>query len=159
MNQLNFIQRVIYILKRQYGFPLIFCRLVEEHLDFDTGKKIPTTIAFQINKVIILPDSLTKKFDYDLSFIAANRNFTYGGFYDTATRHLIIDKRDLHDYEIRTDDYFIYQGERWQVALVDDFEIALVLTVRLIKGSPLQAIYPTHLDSILTLTQTVVGVK
>jgi len=153
----KFIQRVLYTLKREYGFPAVLHKITNEEIDKQTGKR---TVTIQVQKVrlaIVLPSELIAKFEFDLAYTAANRNFTYGGTYGTSTRRIIIDSRDLNNFEIELDDYFIYEGKRWQVGKIDTFEFdtGFVIYGREVKGTPRYFVQEQSVEDNLTLTEEI----
>lgn len=155
--QTQYIKRVLYTLKRGYGFPLTLLKIDEETYDKETGKRTAIIEHLKIKKAIVLPSDFTRKFDYDLAFIAANRNFTYGGFYDTSTRKIIIDATDLGDWDIEIEDYFIFDEKRWQIARVHEFELqtGFMIMGREVKGAPRYLVEEISLEDTLQLTQEI----
>lgn len=155
--QTRFIRRVLYSLKRGYGFPLTLHKIVSETYDRETGKRTAVIQIRKIRRAIILPSTLQSKFDYDLAYVASNRNFTYGGTYDTSLRKVIIDARDLGDFEIELEDYFIYNGRRYQVSKIDEFEFqtAFLIIGKEVKGTPRYLIEEIALEDTLQFTQEV----
>lgn len=93
-NVLRQISVILYRLKRLYGLPATL-RTVAETYNLETGVVTPTNTDYSINRAIILPRQSIRDFVYDLSFIAANKNFTYGGLFDGDQRAMIIDAKDL----------------------------------------------------------------
>lgn len=153
--QTRFIRKLLYTLKKNFGFPITFYTITGETLDYETGKKTPTTIYKEVKKVIVLPGDLQRKFEYDLTFVAANRNFTYGGFYDTATRRIIVDAQDLDDFKIEMGSYYIWDEKRWEVARVFDLEYktAYLIIGKLVEGTTRYMIKDINIESTLQLTQ------
>jgi hypothetical protein len=133
------IKKIIYKLKRQWGTP---ARIYRESVavDVDTGVETPTTAAVKtINRAILLPRKIRTEFSYDLSYIAANKNFTYGGFYATTDRLVLIDAVDLGDYVIAKQDYIDINNKRHVIADLDDYDegpdvIAYMLKVSSVKA-------------------------
>lgn len=157
--QTRFIRRVLYNLKRLYGFTLTFHKVSAEAYNRETGERTATIEIRKIKRAILLPTKLLSKFEYDLAFIAAGRNFTYGGTYNTSTRTVIIDARDLGDFEIEIDDYFIFEERRWQVSQIQDFEFqtAFVITGKEVKGTPRYLVEEIALEDTLQLSEAVVN--
>lgn len=122
MNRLIFIRRVLYRLKRRYGEAMDIVERVSDIVDLQTGRKTIEKRTIRVNRVIILPAMITKEFKYDLTFIATNKNFTYGGLYDTTTRNFIFDRQDLGDWVITTDQYFLFKGVRYDCQKIEDLE-------------------------------------
>ena len=93
-NVLREISAILYRLKREFGLPARL-RVVAETYNLETGEVNPTNVDYSIRRAIILPRQSIRDFVYDLSFIAANKNFTYGGLFDVDRRIIIIDAKDL----------------------------------------------------------------
>jgi hypothetical protein len=96
-NVLRQIKKVIYRLKRQYGVEVIIKTPTSRSTDYDTGVMTSTYTEYTIKRAVLLPTEILRKFVYDLSFIAANKNFTYGGMFDLSTKVMLIDEKDLAD--------------------------------------------------------------
>lgn len=158
IKQTRMIRRVLYTLKRGYGFPLTLHKVSEETYDHETGKRTATIQICKIKRAIIMPSTLQTKFEYDLAYVAAGRNFTYGGTYDTSLRKIIIDARDLGDFEIELEDYFIFEERRWQVSSIQEFEFrtAFLIVGREVKGTPRYLIESINIEDTLQFTQEIV---
>lgn len=123
MNQLRFIRDVIYNLKRDYGVKIKIINTLTSDVNRATGKKIVTRDIKIVQRAIVLPSRNQREFYYDLSFIAANKNFTMGGYVDTDERKFIVDRRDLKGMIISVgQSYLIYQDQRFDVKEVAEFE-------------------------------------
>lgn len=110
------IRKIIYALKREWGTP-VDIRRETVSTNIDTGVTTVTPVLqCSIRRGIILPRAIQTDFVYDLSFIAANKNFTYGGHFEVNNQDLLLDARDARDaigapFEIHQDD-FVYIAER-----------------------------------------------
>jgi len=157
IKQTRMIRRVLYALKRGYGFPLTLHKVSEETYDRQSGKRTANIEICKIKRAIIMPSTLQTKFEYDLAYIAAGRNFTYGGTYDTSLRKVIIDAKDLGDFEIEMDDYFIFEGRRWQVSQISEFEFktAYFIVGKEVKGTSRYFIREIALEDTLQFIQEV----
>ena len=138
----RFISNVLYRLKRRYGGSVTFHRDLEE-LDTRTGKKTVTKTVWDFKWAILLPNVLVSKFVYDLTYIASNKNFAYGGIFDTSKRRLILDSKDLGTYVPRLDDYFTFDNKRWNVTEIHDFEFntGKLIVGQLVVGAPVREIH------------------
>jgi len=96
-NTLRQIALVVYKLKRQFGIAgiLRYPDNSTSGYDITTGETTINFVDLAISRIIRLPRRNISDFVYDLSFIAANKNFTYGGYFDTNDRWFIIDIKDL----------------------------------------------------------------
>lgn len=100
-------QTVLYTLKRKYR------QFAEVWIPTKNTPNLKTGIAdrryniIELSQVIVADMSAVRDFVYDLTYIAANKNFVYGAMFDKDTRTFIIDYSDLpvgfewqQDYEI-----------------------------------------------------------
>lgn len=127
------LRRTIYILKRQVGQPMTICRSTGNTLDIETGIQSNSLVTYDIRRVILLPMSSLRSFAYDLSFIAANKNFTYGGMFDINSRIAIFSRRDVPSTFIFDQNMYVkIKDKRYEVKsptfYEDDEIIALFLT-------------------------------
>jgi len=138
----RFISRVLYRLKRRYGAKVSFHR-DSETLTLKTGKKTASKQTWDFKHAIILPNSQSQQFVYDLAYIAGNKNFTEGAIFDSGNRKLILDSKDLGTYIPQQRDYFTYGNERWNVIKVQKFELntGYVITGQEVKGSPVRDVH------------------
>jgi len=153
--QTRFIRRAIYRLKRDFGFTVTLHKITNVALNLETGTKTRTTQFKKIQRAIILPARMFRSFVYDLSFIAAAKNFTSGGFFDPDEKVIIIDWQDVRDFTIDVDDYVVYDSKQFQVVSIRAFEFdtAFFLRVRAVVGAPIDA--DLDVADNLTFTQTV----
>jgi hypothetical protein len=151
-NRLQFISKVLYRLKRRYGEPLRIIWRESSTVNRETGEKTVTHDAFTVNRAIPLPSVIQREFSYDLAYIAAGKNFTYGGFFDTSVRRFIIDTKDLPvDFEISVGQYFVFDGQRYDVKQVERFEDARAFFV---TGKQSLAVETANVQDISLTTET-----
>jgi hypothetical protein len=101
MQNIGQIKNIIYNLKRKFPTSLELHKKYSYGVDRETGKKSSKTRILKIRRAPILPAKQIPDFIYDLSYIASNKNFTYGGFFGTETRTIIIDGKDIPlDFEL-----------------------------------------------------------
>ena len=89
-NNLREITRVLYNLKRRYGKTVIFRTPLVSTANLRTGGLNRTYTSYTIKKVIKGPISLIRDI-----LKATGANFSYGGYYDTSLRALIVDLKEL----------------------------------------------------------------
>ena len=85
----------IYALKRRYGQRVIILHRISADVDLSSGLIQDTKTEVPIQRAIVLNHALKPKFIYDIGYLAANKNFTYGGEHNQITMTVIIDKRDI----------------------------------------------------------------
>lgn len=121
-NQLRYMRTVMYRMKRDYGSEIGLYHRTEGSVDYTTGRKETSHTVVKIKRAIVLPAKRSDQFVYDLSFIAANKNFTYGGIFEIGLRQVIIDGRDLPKGYVwdHPNTYVIYNNERYEIQTVTD---------------------------------------
>ena len=133
------IKRIIYKLKRQWGKTSILSRETNV-FDVDTGVETPTiTATVTVKRAVLLPRKMITDFAYDLSFIAANKNFTYGGFFGKTTRTMLIDAKDLGTYVIAKQDYVVINSRRYVVEELDKYDEGADVIAYLLRITQLEA--------------------
>jgi hypothetical protein len=121
-NVLRQVTQIIYRLKRNFGGRVVIVQTGEYTSDLKTGKSSQATVMVEVRRAPILPAKQRRDFDYDLSFIAANKNFTYGGFFDKVDTIVIVDNHDLKDQtnrpvKLSNNDKALIDG--WEYEIVD----------------------------------------
>lgn len=159
-NRLRFIRRVLYRMKRNYGLPISLYTSTPGALNLETGATSMEYTKVDIKRAIVQPARYHRDFVYDLAYISANKDFTTGGFFDTSDRRVIIDASDLPaSWEIDLNQFVIFDGRRFDIKSFYEFEegMGYILVIRELKGQDVVSI--NSVNSVLTLQQTVTGVK
>jgi len=113
-NVLRQIKQIVYRLKRNYGVNIVYTRITSSTPNVETGKIVNVLQEITIRRAIIGPARDLRDFAYDLAFIAANKNFTYGGFFDAGTRIMIVDSKDLPSgFVPNLNDYIVEDGVKY----------------------------------------------
>lgn len=156
-NLLRQIKGIIYRLKREYGLPIIVYHRIFTDTDRKTGVITERFQTLCIRRAAVLPNRRIRDFAYDLSYIAANKNFTYGAFFDPEDRIIIIDKDDLKNIPLKIDDFIIFQEKQYEVKEIREAELdqgMIVLLKAIEKARP-----PFRLvKQVLHLVQTATAV-
>lgn len=124
MKKYRFVKSVIRGLKRQYGQPITLYKITSTGtIDWTAGSVSGRTKTSQnIKKAVILPGRSTRNFNYNISYLAANKNFTYGGFYDITQRDMIIDAADLKTFVLDMDSKIRFDGSDYRIRELNEFE-------------------------------------
>lgn len=124
LNNLSFIKQTLYSLKRDYGVPLNIVWRTSSTPNLEKGTKAVAKESLMVSRAIVLPSNLERSFTYDLTFIASNKNFTYGGLYDKRHRRVLIDASDLPTgFKLEIGFFFIYNQKRYEIKVADEFEL------------------------------------
>lgn len=123
-------RRLLYRLKREYGELAHLYRVTSNVNDVRTGKIDVEYEVYKIRRTIMLPKRLTQKFSYDLTFLAANKNFQYGALYGLGMREIIIDMRDIPD-NVTPDNtwHIIYDHKRFELKDINFYDYRLAMYI------------------------------
>jgi hypothetical protein len=111
--------------------------------------------VININKVLILPTDLLRDFEYDIAFLAANKNFTFGGFFDKDKVVVAVKHRDLMGHiPVELEDHMIYLNKKWQVKKVQEYADlqCFVIEMQALVGIQYTQIFNLMSDTLLTFT-------
>lgn len=104
------ITKALYQLKRSNSSPILIQRITQTTRDPKTGNRERSIEVHEVPRAIVGGSSVLKRFVYDLSYIAANKNFTTGALFDQYDGLVIVDALDLpkgfqftHDLRIVND--------------------------------------------------------
>ena len=157
--RLDMMRTVIYRLKRAYGLPVTLHREDSSTVDLTTGKRVVTREAFTVQRAILLPTQVHKSFKYDIGYLKANSNFTYGGLFTSDTRTIIVDKKDLPPGLVLTatdNFYLVYKHKRYALKTVEELEApAWFLAVEFTGGVPTYEVHFTNTYDRLLFTEGV----
>lgn len=132
-NQVVHYRNTLYQLRQDYGTRVDVYRILYTETDPDTGVRSWLRKVYRVPHGVLLPSVLAQKFFYALSYIAANKNFTYGGAVDLKTRSLILDGRELpKDFAITSDDMIVIDNVRYAVKDSTDLDYGLGFLVTLL---------------------------
>jgi hypothetical protein len=146
------------MLKKDYGVPVKYGRLVKNQLNLDTGINSVTKEVYLIRKAIQLPTKLHRKFVQDIAYLAANKNFTYGALFDEKVSLFIVDSRDLpRGFRLNMDDFLFIGHQRLviQQAEILEHNCGWLITAKTHEGANPFEIQPVSHRSRLELQQEV----
>jgi len=121
-------RRVLYRLKREYGTKVYLYKVTSVSNDVKTGEVVKSYEVIPVKRAILLPKRLTRKFSYDLTFLAANKNFQYGAYYDLGVRDFIIELRDVpKDKTIDLGWSVVYEHRRFEMKEINFYDHRLAV--------------------------------
>lgn len=120
-NAMRVYKNILYRLRHRYGFNVkLLIKDTDPSFNPETGiESNPSDAEYIIRKVIELPRRETQDFEYDLSYIAAGKNFVYGAFYEKHDRVLVFDKFSLRN----SDDNGYYDINQCDQVIMDETSI------------------------------------
>ena len=137
MNTLRQIRNIVYELKRSHGVEATLRKRGTDTYNVRTGETTRDVTDITIRRVVVLPAKITRDFFYDLSYVAANKNFAEGGFADINKSVAIVDVRDLPSgITIDNNDSITINGNEYEVDKNDSDSIphSFMLTLKRVEG-------------------------
>jgi len=154
------LKRNLYRLKRVLGVSVDIYEVIGNTCDYETGDMSREYNIWTVKKAIFLPEDIDRKKSYDLTFLAANKNFQMGGLYEVGMRRMILDRADLPtNFEMRLHYHIIYGTNRYEIVEMQDFEEdrCYVLTLRDTKARRPEQVVTSTVNQQLTSTDTYEG--
>lgn len=148
------IRQSLYSLKKEYGGgPFLIHTYHGTDTNLDTGEKLVSETVTKLRRVISLPARLSRELVQSISQISANKEFVYGGTYDVRQRTFIIDRRDCPGLVLKDDDWFVFNGRKYEIKSIQEFEFdtAYVVVARHLAGEDSGSTYRPTITETLSL--------
>lgn len=151
---------ILYALRQKWGVPADFYKVsINQTINtIESGKKGVTREVYHISSFLTSAVDLIKKFEYDIGFLAANKNFTYGGFYEPGDRLCVLDGSLVPEgLTVEQEDYFIHDRKRYDIQRVEafDHQVGWILHLRATKNIKQYAIVHEYVYNHLTIEQDI----
>lgn len=115
-----FLRRLLYTFKRDYGTVIDYVQVVSSTPNDDTGDIRVVRKVFTV-PAVILPKQTVRKFVQDIGYLAADKNFTYGGMNDYEAVTFLVDRYDMpDDWDPALDGYINQCGRRYDRVSIDN---------------------------------------
>jgi|2_EtaG_2_1085320.scaffolds.fasta_scaffold00029_6 hypothetical protein len=159
-------RKILYSLRMRYGVKAELYKY-EEGVTFDpeTGKSgVATRTQIKLRKFVSWAAMTSEKFEYDLAYVAANKNFTYGGLFEVGDRFAIIDwpgEKLADNFEMDLSFYIVLDGVRYNIKKYEqlDHKAGFIMYLRRINEQlPHQIISRTVQHQLVISNDTIVGV-
>lgn len=137
------IRKLIYSLKRRYGFQVTLCRPTVEDFNFETGVEDIVTSFKIIKRVIPLP---SKFIDVKTETI-----------YRSGSRYILIDYNDIKIIGVEKNDIILFDGMSWRVKEIENYELDTLKVVEIIhiNGAPYIDPLNPDVEILLSISQGV----
>lgn len=151
MTKLAFVSRVVNDLKARYGVRMDYYYPTTNAFDAKSGAIGRTYTLIAIRKSLILPTNAIRDFEYDIAFLAANKNFTFGGFFDKDKIVVCVNYKDMRSHAPVLEDHVVYLNKKWMVKIVKEYADlqCYVMELQAIHGEPFVQIYNKYGESTL----------
>lgn len=153
----SFVRRTLESLSRRYGGQADLYRNTSQLVDNETGVTTYQRSVTRVRRMIKMPDDLTRKFAYDISYLAANKNFTYGGTIDQYDRIFLIPASQLSDFIPQVADWIVWDSKRYDVKFVEEFDhrAGYVLKAAAVEGNHLCQIFEFSIENDVSVEEAV----
>jgi hypothetical protein len=143
-------------MKSEYGGPITVYKLNSTNTDPKTGVKTHSRSSVFVRRAVVLPNDITRTRVQSISLVSANKQIVQGGTYDAGQRTFIIDRRDVPTWEIDQDDWIVYEGKRFDIKKVEEFEqqTAWLIVAREVKGATVHQDHHVTAYNYMTLSDT-----
>lgn len=147
--------QTVYKLKRIYGRQSVLYKQGTKTVNIETGAITwEGRSSISLRKTIVLPAKLTREQIQTISMISSNKLFVEGGMFDTASRWFFIDPKDLPvDYEIKRDDWLVYNGAKYEIKDIklNEFDLLWEILGTELVGATFEEVHNLSGYSILDL--------
>lgn len=123
----------LYNLRKEFSKFVAVYRTKTNSPNYASGTIIRDYDVFICQQAIAIPATLVRKFSYDLSFVAANKNFTYGGLYGVYD-HIILLERGCGPIDLNDDDQIIIEYKRFQCKKIEEYPFGYIIEAVAVKG-------------------------
>lgn len=150
------VKLILYSMRQKWGVDADFYKVSVGAPNYETGNKNVSTVKYPIRKMITAKASFARKFEYDIGYLAANKNFTYGGFYEPGDRLAVISDEGI-PAPIQQRDYFIIGGQRFDIERIDslDWNAGYILHLRATKKNKRYAQIEKYVWNRVSITQDI----
>ena len=141
---------LLYRLKRDYGAPIEIYKQGTPTLDTQTGAR--TVPASVINvKAAVLPAKVARETIRNVAVTGANREFAFGGAFDTSLRVFLVESKDAPGLVLTQDDWVVFNGVKFGVKQLDTFEFDMgwIITGKALVGERPARIISVRADDFI----------
>lgn len=131
----RYISDILYDFKKDYPIEVKYITIDSSTYQVETGNRdIPKT--FYYFTAVMLPQSLARKFIQDIGYLAANKNFTYGGLNDFNTLIILVRACDFpSNLKPDLDGYCILNKERYSKVTIGTLgDAGYIIALKRIMG-------------------------
>lgn len=146
---------LLYRLKRDYGNPIEIYKQGTPTLDTQTGvRTVPKTVTNVT--AAVLPAKFARDTFRNVAVTGSNREFAFGGAYDTSLRVFLIQSSDAPGLVLAEDDWIVYGGMKYDIKQIDTFEFDMgwIITGKALVGEQPSRIISVRADDYVSWSET-----
>ena len=146
---------LLYRLIRDYGNPIEIYKQGAPTLDTQTGARtVPKTVTPVT--AAVLPAKFARETFRNVAVTGANREFAFGGAYDTSLRVFLVRSSDAPGLVLTEDDWIVYAGMKYGIKQIDtvEFDMGWIVTAKALVGEQPARIIAVRADDYVSWTET-----
>lgn len=146
---MSHISGIVYSLRQQYGSSVRYLEILSSDTDRVSGSRSIVKKAHDLD-IVHLPASMLRKFIQDIGYLAANKNFTYGGLNDYDEVGFLLMNVPFNP---DLNGYIVWNNARYEKSNIESFNNGEVylLKVRRTEGGPPFDVVPVYASSVLQM--------
>lgn len=148
---------LFYQLKKDWGTKIRYVQLFSAETDDDSGVTREVRTAYEL-PAVRLPQRMLRQFVQDIGYLAANKNFTYGGFNDYDQVAFLIQAKDFPPtIDKNLNGWINFGGMKYERSRIDDLGgFGFLILGKAIVGGNTYDTVELRAGSFLQMQQTVV---
>ena len=135
MNLNQRMKALLYRLKRDYGGPIEIYKQGTPTFDAQTGARaVPASVVNVV--AAVLPAKIARETIRNVAVTGANREFAFGGAFDTSMRVFLVQSTDAPGLTLTEDDWIVFNGVKYGIKQLDTFEFDMgwIITGKALVG-------------------------
>jgi hypothetical protein len=145
---------LLYRLKRDYGNPIEIYKEGTPTFDTQTGAR---TVPAAVTNVVaaVLPAKVIRETVRNVAVTGANREFAFGGAFDTSLRSFLVASEDTPGFTPTADDWIVFNGVKYGIKQVDtiEFDMGWLLTAKALVGETPNRIILARADDFIRFSE------
>lgn len=145
---------LLYRLKRDYGEAIEIYKEGTPTLDTQTGARlVPKTVTNVV--AAVLPAKIIRETVRNVAVTGANREFAFGGAYDTNVRGFLVAAEDAPGFAPTADDWIVFGGVKYGIKQIDtvEFDMGWLLTGKALVGEKPARIILARADDYIRFSE------
>lgn len=154
-------EKILYRLCRRFRCDATLYSVTESSKEpnLETGA-VPADVrtTIKLRNFVTFDEAARRRFEYDLSYIAANKNFTYGGVFETGDRIGLISHKDTsQSFDLTDSHYLVFQGIKYRVFkhIALDYGLGYLLHMRRTQNEKHSQLINKVMEHTLVLEQDI----
>jgi len=141
----------------RWGEPATVYRVASSTTDLQTGLTSESRTVYAVDRAVLIDGPGKRDFVYHRSFIAASREFIYGGTFDDRQGFIVIDATDLPiGFTFRQEDYVVINNRRLQIKTAEMLDgVAIVINYSELVDQPVAQVHELIAKDYLDLLEAI----